>query len=316
MASKNDKQPLRERLKTLSFRLFSAGDRFGVHVLPAHYYSSLPSWRWLRTNEEKWRRPLTTKVVATWNLEAQAAWVREHGDLGAREFPQDRLVSSARAVGGLRFGVIEAQLLYGVCRRRAPRRIVEIGSGSSTMVMSEAVQRNIADGGGRTEIVALDPFMADVVRDLPHVQSSATSGIDVEASTLGLRSGDLLFIDSTHAVRTGSEVPHLYLEVLPRLPAGVLVHIHDIYLPYLFSPRLYETYFDWQETALVAALLVGNSQFRVEAGLAALASAAHPCLSDTFPDYRPAPTEAGLITGNGHYPSSLWLQTVGDGLSV
>ena len=65
-------------------------------------------------------------------------------------------------------------------------------------------------------------------------------------------------MDSTHAVRTGSELSHIYLELIPRLKPGVVIHIHDIYLPYLFAPDIYDSMFDWQETTLVAALLTGN----------------------------------------------------------
>ncbi len=80
---------------------------------------------------------------------------------------------------------------------------------------------------------------------------------------LSLGAGDLLFIDSTHVVRTGSELAHIYLELIPRLQPGVVIHIHDIYLPYLYSPDIYESMFDWQETTLVAALLTGNPGLRV-----------------------------------------------------
>jgi hypothetical protein len=302
----------RELAKQLSFKLFFAADRAGAHVLPSHYYSSLPSWKWLRENEDRWRKPVSLEGVH-FDLDEQAEWLREHVGAGVvAELPLDHLLSESEAVGGFRFGPIEAQALYAILRSRRPRRIVEIGSGSSTLVMSRAVQRNVADGAASSEIRAFDPFTAQNVTGLPYVSAAPTHGIDLTGADLGLRAGDVLFIDSTHAVRTGSEVPHIYLNLIPALPSGVLIHIHDIYLPYLFPPHLYASYFDWQETTLVAALLVNNDRLAVRAGLAALAYERQGVLHELFPEYRPASVERGLLVGDaaGHLPTSLWLETI------
>lgn len=300
----------REFAKRLSFAVFALGDRAGVHVVPSHYYSSLPSWAWLRGNEERWRKPSPMHGIH-WDLDEQAGWLRNNVGCHPRDLPLERLYSDSESVGGFRYGPIEAQALYGILRTRQPSRIVEIGSGSSTLVMSQAVQRNVAEGGPATEIRAIDPYTADRVAGLPYVTAASAHGIDLTVDDLSLQSGDLLFIDSTHSVRTGSEVPHIYLELLPALCPGVLVHIHDIYLPFLFTPLLYETYFDWQETTLVAALLANNDRLRVRAGLAALAHAGLGVLHELFPEYRPAELRRGLILKGspGHLPSSLWLET-------
>lgn len=303
---------MRERAKAASYRLFATGDRLGVHVLPSHYYSSLPSWKWLKGNEAKWRRP-TTMAGIPWDVDAQVAWMEAQVGSHASELPRAQLEVDAESVGGLRFGPIEAQMLYGVLRTRNPRRVVEIGSGSSTMVMSQAAVRNVAEGGRPMDIVAIDPYTAGRVAHLPHVTARDDHGIDLRAADLDLTAGDLLFIDSTHAVRTGSEVPHLYLDLLPSLPAGVLVHIHDIYLPYLFTPDLYSTYFDWQETTLLAALLVGNASLQVRCCMSALHHARPDALLGTFPEYRPLNTVDGLAVGDrdaGDFPASIWIETV------
>lgn len=301
---------LRDRAKRLSQLAFALGDRLGVHVLPSHYYSSLPSWRWLRANEDKWRKP-TQLLGIDWNLDAQAAWMEAQAAAHVAELPLKPLYAEAESVGGFRYGPIEAQMLYGVIRSTMPHRIVEIGSGSSTLVMSRAAQVNHERAGHKTEIIAIDPFTADKVAELPFVTSRPDHGLDLRASDLGLGPGDMLFIDSTHTVRTGSEVPHIYLELLPALPPGVLVHIHDIYLPYLFSPDLYRSYFDWQETVVVAALLVNNNKLRVRCSMSALHHDRPESLREVFPDYTPASMAEGLFQPEptrGHFPSSLWLE--------
>lgn len=303
----------RELAKKLIFKLFFIGDRAGVHVLPSHYYSSLPSWKWLRANEDRWRKPIALHGI-TWDVDEQAQWLRDNVQVRfVREVRLDDLVRDSEAVGGIRYGPIEAQTLHAIVRARQPRRIVEIGSGSSTLVMSQAVQRNVEDGGSASEILAFDPYTADLVDALPHVTGAATHGIDLTVQDLGLQAGDLLFMDSTHAVRTGSEVPHIYLNLLPALPPGVLVHIHDMYLPYLFTPELYDFFFDWQETTLLAALLVHNDKLAIRAGMAALSYERPGVLKELFADYRPATVERGLFAkkSSGHLPTSMWLETTG-----
>ncbi|TAJ86427.1 MAG: class I SAM-dependent methyltransferase [Reyranella sp.] len=124
------------------------------------------------------------------------------------------------------FPSLDAAVAYALVRERKPRRIIEVGSGHSTRVLSKAL-------GGVGEILAIDPAPRADIADLP--------GVRVKSSTLqaapdkvfdGLVQGDVLFIDSSHILMPGSDVDILLNRVLPRLPSGTLVHIHDIFLPF------------------------------------------------------------------------------------
>jgi len=124
------------------------------------------------------------------------------------------------------FPALDAAMAYVMVRERKPRRIVEVGSGHSTRVLAKA-------SAGAGEILAIDPFPRADIAGLP--------GVTVVPSTLqaapslpfdGMMAGDMLFIDSSHILMPGSDVDFLFNRVLPRLPAGALVHIHDIYLPF------------------------------------------------------------------------------------
>jgi hypothetical protein len=124
------------------------------------------------------------------------------------------------------FPALDAALAYVMVRERKPRRIVEVGSGHSTRVLAKA-------SAGAVEILAIDPFPRADIAGLP--------GVTVVPSTLqaapslpfdGMLAGDMLFIDSSHILMPGSDVDFLFNRVLPRLPVGALVHIHDIYLPF------------------------------------------------------------------------------------
>lgn len=288
-------------------RVFLTGDRLGLHVLPVHYYTPVASRKQLRQSEAEWRRRLDPMPFA-WDIDAQATWLSDTaGDFPA-ELPLQKIFDRERE---FRYGPIEAQFLHSWLRKNAPSRILEIGSGTSTEIMSEAVERNIAEGRQATQITACDPYTADWVADLPHVTSRKVGGLELGEEVLSLGAGDLLFIDSTHVVRTGSELAHLYLGLVSQLKPGVIVHIHDIYLPYLFSPDIYTSMFDWQETTLVAALLAGNSDLRVLACQSALFHDRPDVLHEVFSEFTPATITDGVYVGEGgHFPASLWLERV------
>jgi predicted O-methyltransferase YrrM len=207
------------------------------------------------------------------------------------------------------YGPIESLLLHCVIRQLAPSRVVEIGSGLSTMITIHAANMNAQEGRRDCEIVCVEPNPHDALRratGMKLVESTAQAAPDDIFDQLG--PGDLLFLDSTHSVKTGSELTRLYLEIVPRLRPGVILHIHDIYLPYSYAPDILYNLFDWQETTLVAALLTGNRGIRVLASLSALHDARSSSLRSLFSDYRPCEMTNGLSTphSQGHFPSSLW----------
>lgn len=124
------------------------------------------------------------------------------------------------------FPSLDAAVAYALVRERKPRHIIEVGSGHSTRLLSKAV-------GGVGEILAIDPAPRADIAGLP--------GVRVKSSTLqaapdgvfdSLVQGDVLFIDSSHILMPGSDVDILLNRVLPRLPSGTLIHIHDIFLPF------------------------------------------------------------------------------------
>jgi predicted O-methyltransferase YrrM len=124
------------------------------------------------------------------------------------------------------FPSLDAAAAYALVRDRKPQHVVEVGSGHSTRVLAKAL-------GGVGEILAIDPAPRADIAGLPGVQvvpSTVQAAAPVLFDRLG--PGDVLFIDSSHILMPGSDVDLLLNRVLPRLPAGVLVHIHDIFLPF------------------------------------------------------------------------------------
>lgn len=124
------------------------------------------------------------------------------------------------------FPALDAAVAYALVRERKPRHIIEVGSGHSTRLLSKAV-------GGVGEILAIDPAPRADIADLPGVRVKSSTLQAAPATVFdSLVQGDVLFIDSSHILMPGSDVDILLNRVLPRLPSGTLVHIHDIFLPF------------------------------------------------------------------------------------
>lgn len=302
---------VRRGLKELSFRAFFLLDRIGLHVLPRHYYSAIPDYGWLRRNRGVWmgRAPMTG---VAWDLEAQMAWVRETcGPYRAEVSGLELYSGLVRSDLGPGFGPIESQVLHCFVRRIAPPRIVEVGSGVSTYCILNAVAANVAKGGNGSLLTCVEPFPGSRLRREERVRLVPERCQTAPRETFDqLKAGDLLFVDSSHAVKTGSDVLKLYLEIVPRLPAGVFIHAHDIYLPYLYARRTLTEYLGGQETSLVLALLTRNAGLLVLAGLAALHYDRTDALREALPDYDPQANREGLAAPGGrHFPSSLWMVT-------
>ena len=125
------------------------------------------------------------------------------------------------------FPVLDAAAAYTIVRQSKPKRIVEVGSGHSTRFMAQA----ISDEKCQTEFTAIDPQPRAVIQGLDIEFIRATLANASAAPFENLQAGDILFIDSSHILMPGSDVDDLFNRILPSLPAGVLVHIHDIFLP-------------------------------------------------------------------------------------
>jgi predicted O-methyltransferase YrrM len=204
------------------------------------------------------------------------------------------------------YGPIESQVLHCFLRANRPTRVVEIGSGVSTACMLRALPD--------TDLTCIEPFPSSILRQTAGARLLVQSCQEVPLRVFDqLQAGDLLFIDSSHAVKVGSEVPRIYLEIIPRLRPGVFVHIHDIFLPYLYPPDILTwPFWAWQETVLLAALLTNNPRLDVLFCLSALHHTRPELLRALLPDYRPRPMRGGLFADGqrgGHYPSSIWLRT-------
>jgi predicted O-methyltransferase YrrM len=149
---------------------------------------------------------------------------------------------------------LDIAALYTLLAESKPKRYVEIGSGNSTKVANKAKQ----DWNLATHICSIDPFpraeidhLADTVIRQPFEQVDAAFLRDLEA-------GDIVFVDNSHRVLPNSDATVFFMEILPELKPGVIVHVHDIYIPYDYPPFMCERFYS--EQYALAAFLLANPQ--------------------------------------------------------
>jgi predicted O-methyltransferase YrrM len=199
------------------------------------------------------------------------------------------------------FGPVDAEVLYAMVRHLAPRRIVELGSGHSTLISARAAQANHSEGTP-TRLVACEPYPSEILRrGVPGLDELRE--VRAEEIPLGvfedLAADDVLFIDTTHTVKMGGEVTRLVLDVLPRLAAGVVVHFHDIFLPWNYPRQLVEpNAYYWSEQYLLQAFLACNERYEVMLANHLLARTEPQRLQRTIPS----------AARRGNWPSSFWIR--------
>jgi hypothetical protein len=308
----------KDQIKKLPLQIYKGALNFGLIIVPNHYYTAVPDLRYLRRTVSLWGRK-SQMIGIDCDLDQQARRLKEICKPYESETRGNRIYREACKSGsGPGFGYIEAQALHAVVRYFKPKQIVEIGSGVSTRCSLSALAINKEEvRHHECLITCIEPHPRSWLRQGP------VSLITEPVQTVGfemfenLKAGSLLFVDSTHAVRTGSEVNYLILEVLPRLQPGVIVHFHDIYLPYDYSTDSLNSFMHWQETALLHAFLIGNKSARILFSLSQLHYERREVLTEVFPEYRPRPDDGNGLSKlgspcEGHFPSSIYFEIVND----
>jgi predicted O-methyltransferase YrrM len=300
-------------LKRLFFGVYRLGSRLGVAPVPTHYYAAEPNIFELERTRDLWTKPLSLVGIAV-DLDGQLHALAGLCTPYRNEYADSAAYRTAVREGyGPGYGEIEAQALHGVIRASKPRRIIEIGSGVSTACARAALRTNETDGRSGT-ITCVEPHPSPRLLALAASDASVTvirdlvQAVPVDLFTT-LEANDLLFVDSSHVVKAGSDVTHIVLEILPRLRPGVMVHFHDSYLPYAYQRDVLRTFLHSNESAMVTAFLSFNSRFRILFSLSHLHYERPEGLKAVFPRYRPQPGWRGLQTEttDGHFPSSLYL---------
>lgn len=300
------------RLRRLRIRLLLGV--FGLvgfnAVKRADYYSTLPVLSEIERTRERWDRPSALVGVSV-DLPAMRARLGELADRWEAEFVAetgDYLANTQRGFGP-GYPHFDARTLYYLLREHKPAAYLEVGSGLSTYYASLAARRN-AEEGAPLRLTCIEPYPFDALRTLPDFELVEGFVQDVPLERFeALESGDVLFIDSSHALKIDSDVAFLFTEALPRVKPGVWVHIHDVHFPYngpfpadtwLFGER-WPVY--WNEAMVVQTFLAFNDSFEVVMSTPMLRHDDEAALSARFEDYV-------RLADDPNPPSSLWLRRV------
>lgn len=243
----------------------------GLYIMPIHYYYPIP-------NLDK------IKVDPHWGVEPnQIPGIDLNEDYQLRllkvEFPkyvneydfplEKRDVENPHLFyfNNHIFANTDAEVYYCMIRYFKPSIVIEVGGGRSTQISCEASKRNLEVDKIKTDIFVIDPYpnikiLMPLTKDSITLIESKVEEMDSDFFQR-LHENDILFIDSSHVIRSGGDVNYLFLEILPILNRGVLVHIHDIRLPYEVakSDILNGTFFT--EQYLLQAFLIGNKDYEI-----------------------------------------------------
>ena len=265
----------------------------GYHVTPVHFYQPIPDTGML---DDVYRAESAMEGI-DWNEAAQLELLHDVFSGYATEYRQfEKAFRADNRFAGetIEFIGHDPHVYHCMIRHFKPAKVIEVGAGFSTHVALNAAKLN-----GNTSITAIEPYPGDFLRavlgEIHHVKQTAQS-ID-SGFFASLQANDILFIDSSHVVKTGSDVCYLVLEVLPRLRPGVIIHFHDIFLPFNY-PRnwLEQRRMFWNEQYLVQAYLLHNQRTRILFANRYMGEHHREHLMETFP--------GSDKVGGG----SLWLQ--------
>lgn len=219
-------------------------DRWGYHIRPIHYYEPLPDFRSI-TAEQASRRRTYPAIDFRW--EQQLALLNELTNYA------DELSSIDFDFNNGFFNGFDAAVYYCLIRQLKPRRILEIGGGYSTRIAHKALATN-----QQGELTCIEPYPEERLLEAllgVEIIRQRVEEIDIDFFSC-LDENDILFIDSSHAVKFGSDVCYEFLEVLPSLKPGVWIHVHDIFFPH-----------DYPAEWLLNQRLALNEQYLLEAFL-------------------------------------------------
>lgn len=278
---------------------FKIWEKRGYHIIPMSYYSPIPDTSELSSSFP----PPTTAPTINFRTEYQLELLREFSERFSNEYkliPRSSSDNRFFALDNDAFTGIDPLVYYCMLRYYNPKLIIEIGSGHSTILACETLKNHCKN----SKMIVIDPWPREFTKNflsaeesslIEHIQQKVE---DVEFGIFNnLQENDFLFIDSSHIVRTGSDVCFLILEVLPRLNNGVIVHHHDIFLPDDYPINwILNSQFFFSEQYLLQAYLTENNKNKI------LFTSHHTSMQ--FPDLvSEAFPNAGFIDGG-----SFWFQ--------
>ena len=251
-------------------KIFLIFQELGIHVLANHFYSPVPDTRKLKDNlwlesskliginiNEQEQLALLSLFETKFKIECAKFPTNKSGNLRPEYYSENMF-----------FGSVDGEILYSMIRHFKPSRIIEIGSGYSTFLAAQAILKNKEENNSyNCMLIAIEPYPNEILkRGFPGLSELVIKNVqDVPLSEFQkLKADDILFIDSTHVLKIGSDVKYEFLEILPILEKGVIIHFHDIFLPAEYPKNwVLDDHIFWNEQYLLQAFLIFNNNFKI-----------------------------------------------------
>lgn len=255
---------------------------------PGHFYSPIADPADLKARAERIWAPATKLVGIDLNVDEQLELLRQLEQYQETvEYPVEQPDNpSAYFYKNDQFPVLDAEFLHAALCHFRPRSVIEVGSGFSSLITA-GVNRQILNNA--IDFTCIEPyprqFLIDGVDGISNLVRKKVE--DVELSFFDrLKSGDILFVDSSHVAKIGSDVNYLFFEVIPRLNPGVMVHIHDVFLPDEY-PKVWaiDEGRNWNEQYVLRAFLQFNNAWKVLWSAYYMATRQTQAVMDVFPRF-------------------------------
>jgi len=282
---------------------FSIWEKKGIHITPVHYYQPIPDTRNL--NDNLWVKWFDLVGIDMQELDLinrlsmfASKYKSEYDSFPKKQTP----IPHQFYVNNGRFESVDCEILYCMIRYFRPKTIIEIGSGNSTYLSAQALLKNEEEFGIDANLIAIEPYPSDILKNgfpgLTQLIEQRAEDIDLSIF-YKLKENDILFIDSSHVLRTGNDVQRIYLEILPKLAKSVLIHVHDIFFPAEYPKEIILKHHRfWTEQYLLQAFLTFNSAFEVLWASSYIQLNDPAALENAFPSYH----------REKRWPGSFWMR--------
>jgi len=239
----------------------------GEFVPSGHFYSVVPSAADRREFVESTQTTIESVPGLNLNRQGQLALLEElRPHFATCPFPHEKKGGSRYFYLNPAYSYGDALTLHAMIRHFAPRRIIEIGSGYSSAAMLDTNEQFF---GSKIELTFIEPYpelllslMSPADRSSCRVIPHGVQNVELDLFDQ-LRADDILFVDSTHVSKLGSDVNRIFFDIFPRLKPGVLIHIHDVFWPFEYPAAWIEEGRAWNELYLLRAMLQFNGEFEI-----------------------------------------------------
>jgi len=281
-------------IRVFCIKTWRIWEKFGVHISPNHFYWPIPDTSTVLNYDFSQKFPLDGIQISDSNMLALLKRIARYKE----EYAKIHIDSNYASNG-------DGAILYGMLREFKPNKVIEVGSGFSTVIANEALKQNRNECDSENKIISIEPYPRPILLKL----SENTDNVKLiekrvemvnEVVFSNLESGDILFIDSSHVVKIGNDVHYLYLSILPKVPVGTIIHIHDIRFPYDYPKKwILKSKHFWTEQYLLQMFLTFNDSFEI--------LFAGNYMYDKYPELMTR-SLIGLNQDNDGWPRCFWIR--------